>query len=206
MKALLINGSPREHGNTCTALMEVADELKLKGIDTELLWVGKQDVRGCIACMKCRQMGKCVFDDIVNKTGERLDEFDALVVGSPVYYATMAGTLKCFMDRLFYAFGAKLAYKPAAAVVCARRGGLTATFDQINKFFTINCMPVVSSQYWNQLHGGAPGEAEQDVEGMQTMRTLADNMAWLLKCIECGKSNGIDRPQREPTQFMNFIR
>lgn len=206
MKVLLLNGSPRIKGNTYLALKELADELGRQGVESEIINVGKEPVRGCTACGSCYKTGKCVFDDCVNEIAAKLDCADGLILGTPVYYAGMTGQIKSFLDRLFYSAGGKLRHKPAAGVVCARRGGLTATFDELNKYFMINNMPVVSSQYWNQVHGGEPGEALQDIEGMQTMRTLARNMAWLLKCIELGRQNGVEPPAQEPVTYMNFIR
>ena len=187
MKVVLVNGSPNEKGCTYTALKEMADEFGRQGVETEIVHIGKAAIHGCIGCGYCRKAGRCVFDDAVNALAEKLVEADGLVFGSPVFYAGISGQLKCFMDRLFYSQGARLAGKPAAAVVSARRGGCATTFDDINRFFTINCMPVVSSQYWNQVHGNTPDEVRKDEEGLQTMRTLARNMAWLLKCMEAGR-------------------
>lgn len=206
MKVIMINSSPHQHGTTYTALREVGEELARQGIDSEILHIGSAAIRGCIACAYCKKNGRCVQDDLVNEIAPKLVEADGLIFGSPVYYAGISGQLKSFMDRLFYAYGKRLAYKPAAAVVCARRGGCSATFDDINKYFTINCMPVVSSQYWNQVHGACAEDAKQDAEGLQTMRTLARNMAWLIKCIELGSRTGIRPPEREPSQWTNFIR
>ena len=206
MKVVLINGSPNPQGCTYTALSEVARELEKQGVESEILHIGKEAVRGCAACGACRKLGKCVFPDAVNALAETIAQADGLVFGSPVYYAGISGQLKSFMDRLFYSHGKQLANKPAAAVVSARRGGCATAFDDINRYFTINCMPVVSSQYWNQVHGNAPEDVRKDEEGLQTMRTLARNMAWLLKCIECGKQNGITVPSRETVIRTNFIR
>ncbi len=206
MKVLLLNGSPRANGNTYHALSEAAAELERQGIEAEIVQIGAEPVRGCIACGSCYKTGKCVFDDKVNEIAAQLDDIDGIILGSPVYYAGVAGQFKAFLDRLFYSASRKLAYKPGASVVCARRGGSTSAYDELNKYLTISRMPVVSSQYWNMVYGGAPGEAEQDAEGMQTMRTLARNMAWLLKCIELGKQNGIAHPEREPVSYTNFIR
>ena len=206
MKVIMINSSPHEFGCTYTALREIADELNRLEIESEILHIGKEAIRGCIACGQCRKLGKCVFDDAVNAIAPKLIEADGLIFGTPVYYAGISGQLKSFMDRLFFSCSRKLAYKPAAAVVSARRGGCTATFDDVTKYFSINCMPIVSSQYWNQVHGFTPDDVRKDLEGLQTMRTLARNMAWLLKCIECGKQNGIDLPEREPGISTNFIR
>ena len=208
MKVLLINGSPNEHGCTFTALNEVAGSLNKNGIDTEIFWIGKKAIQGCIACMKCFELGRCVFDnDGVNKLSARLNEFDGYIIGSPVYYAGPAGSLCAFLDRLFFSGDeTKLFHKPGACIVSCRRGGASAAFDRLNKYFTIRNMPIVSSQYWNQVHGNTPEEVKQDLEGMQTMRTLGENMAWLLKCIEAGKKAGIDYPKLEEWTATNFIR
>lgn len=206
MKVLLINGSPRKHGCTYTALCEVAATLNECGIETEMIQGGAV-VQDCTGCGACRTYRKCVYDnDLVNELVEKAKTADGFVFGSPVYYASASGALRCLMDRCFYSAGAAFAYKPAAAVVSARRGGCTNAFDQINKYFTINNMPVVPSQYWNMVHGAQAQEVKQDEEGMQTMRTLAKNMAWLLRCIEAGKAAGIDRPASEKRLRTNFIR
>ena len=206
MKVVMINSSPHEYGCTYTALNEIAQELSKQGVESEILHIGKEAIHACTACGQCRKLGKCVFDDAVNRYAGKLAEADGLIFGTPVYYAGISGQLKCFMDRTFFSGSRKLAYKPAAAVVSARRGGCTATFDDVTKYFTINNMPVVSSQYWNQVHGFTPDDVRKDEEGLQIMRTLARNMAWLLKCIECGKANGINLPEREPGVSTNFIR
>ena len=207
MKVLLINGSPNEHGCTFTALSEVAASLNKNGVDTEIFHIGKKAIHGCVACMGCTKIGRCVFgDDGVNDLNARAGEFDGLVIGSPVYYAGPAGGLCAFLDRFFFSGGAKWAGKLGACVVSCRRGGASAAFDRLNKYFTINNMPVVSSQYWNQVHGFTPDDVRQDLEGMQTMRTLGVNMAYLLKCIEAGKKAGIHEPEREDTVYTNFIR
>ena len=211
MKVLLINGSPNEKGCTFTALSEVAGSLKAEGIDAEIFWIGKKAVQGCIACFKCTELGHCIFNDDVAKLTARLDEFDGFIIGSPVYYAGPAGSLCAFLDRFFFsgdssANKSTFANKPAACVVSCRRGGASAAFDRLNKYFTIKNMPVVSSQYWNQVHGNSPEEVKQDLEGLQTMRTLGKNMAWLLKCIEAGKNAGINKPDREENIYTNFIR
>lgn len=206
MKVLLINGSPREHGCTYTALSEVAAGLNRRDIDSEILYLGKQPVAGCVACGSCAVTGRCVFDDLVNQTIDRLDQFDALVVGSPVYYAGPSGQVTAFLDRLFYAGSSGLAGKPAACVVSCRRGGASAAFDRLNKYFTINNMFVVGSQYWNQVHGNTPDEVRQDAEGLQTMRALAENMAWLLRSIEAGRKAGVPTPEYESRLRTNFIR
>ena len=206
MKVVLVNGSPNEKGCTYTALAEAACELERAGIETEIIHIGKQAIHGCTGCGACRKLGRCVFDDAVNALAEKIACGDGLIFGSPVYYAGISGQLKCFMDRLFYSHGGKLQNKPAAAVVSARRGGCATAFDDINRFFTINRMPVVSSQYWNQVHGNTPDEVRRDEEGLQTMRTLARNMAWLLKSIELGRSAGLPLPEREAQLRTNFIR
>ena len=205
MKVLLINGSPHAHGCTATALNEVAKTLNENGVDTELIQVGHLDVRGCIACGQCRKLGHCVFNDIVCEVGEKFKEADGIVVGSPVYYASANGTLTSFLDRLFYSSNYDKCMKVGAAVVSARRGGNTATFDQLNKYFTISSMPVVSSQYWNQVHGNNAEEVVQDLEGMQIMRTLGRNMAFLIKSIRLGKEQ-FGLPEKEPRVGTNFIR
>ena len=205
MKVLLINGSPHANGCTATALKEVAKTLNENGVDTEIIQVGHLDVRGCIACGQCRKLGKCVFDDIVCEVGEKFKEADGLILGSPVYYASANGTLSAFADRLFYSSNYDKTMKVGAAVVSARRGGNTATFDQLNKYFTISGMPVVSSQYWNQVHGNNAEEVLQDKEGMQIMRTLGRNMAFLIKSIQLGKEQ-FGLPEKEPRVGTNFIR
>lgn len=206
MKVLLINGSPKEHGCTFTALSEVEKVLRKHEIETEILYLGKGPIVGCTACGACFTTGKCIFKDIVNETSERLDEFDAIVVGSPVYYAGPNGQLTAFLDRLFYTSGHRMAGKLGASVVSCRRGGSTAAFDRLNKYFTISNMPIVSSQYWNQVHGQTPDDVRRDEEGMQVMRTLGENMAWLLKCIDCARKNGVSEPKYEPGVMTNFIR
>lgn len=205
MKVLLINGSPHREGCTFTALSEVAATLQSRGIETELLYLGKQPLAGCIACGKCLETGYCFRDDAVREIQQRLDEFDGLVLGSPVYYSGPTGQLVSFLNRLFYATGRRMAGKVGAAVVSCRRGGASATFEQLNQYFTISNMPIVSSQYWNSVHGFTPDDVRKDREGLQTMRTLGENMAWLLKCIECGRRAGIDRPTYEPCVFTHFI-
>lgn len=204
-KILLINGSPNEKGCTYTALCEIADTLAQNGVDPELLYLGKKPVAGCIDCGKCFQTGRCVFDDKVNEVLEKLDEYDGIVVGSPVYYAGPAGQLCAFLDRLFFCSGGRMAGKLGAAVVSCRRGGASAAFDRLNKYFTICNMTVVGSQYWNQVHGFTPEDVRKDEEGLQTMRTLAQNMAWLLKNREAGKAQGISAPVYEARISTNFI-
>lgn len=205
MKVLLINGSPNAKGNTALALGEMEAVFQAEGIETEIVHVGNKAVRGCIGCRKCKQTGKCVFDDIVNETAPKFAQCDGIVVGSPVYYASANATLVAFLTRLFYSSRCDKTMKVGAVVAAARRGGLTATYDELNKFFAISGMPIASGQYWNGIHGSAPGEAEQDIEGRQQMRTLARNMSFLIKSIQLGKQTyGI--PEREPTTFTNFVR
>ena len=206
MNVLLVNGSSRERGCTNVALTEVARALNEEGIDTEIFFIGNAAIPDCIACRKCRTSGKCVFDDVVNTFVEKATQADGFVFGSPVYFAHPSGRLLTFMDRAFFSGGSAFAFKPAAAVLSARRAGTTASLDVINKYFTINHMPVVSSQYWNMVHGNTPEEVKQDEEGLQTMRTLGNNMAWLIKCIEAGKKAGITFPEREPAIKTNYIR
>lgn len=206
MKVLLINGSPNGKGCTYTALEEVSKSLNQEGIETEILHVGNKDIRGCIACRKCKTEGKCVFNDIVNEVAPKLEECDGIIIGSPVYYASANGTLISFIDRLFYStMTIDKTMKVGAAVVSCRRGGSTATFDEINKYFTISGMPIASSQYWNMVHGNSREEVKEDLEGMQIMRTLGRNMAFLMKSIQLGKEQfGI--PKKEAHTFTNFIR
>ena len=206
MKVILVNGSPHKEGCTYTALSEVAKALNSNGIETEIFHLGTEPVAGCIACGACSKTGKCIYNDPVNEFVEKAKDADGFIFGSPVYYSGMSGQLCSFLDRAFYSGGKYMAGKPAAAVVSCRRGGATATFEQINKYFMITNMPVVSSQYWNQVHGNTPDEVKQDLEGLQTMRTLGANMAWLLKCIEAGKKAGIEMPERETPIKTNFIR
>ncbi len=207
MKVLLVNGSPHEEGCTWTALKEVAGALEKNGVQTEIIWLGVGEIAGCIGCGACaREGGGCFRRDVVNEFVEKAASADGFVFGSPVHYAAASGALTAFMDRAFYSGGGNMAGKPAASVVSCRRGGASAAFDQINKYFTINCMPVISSQYWNQVHGNSPEQVRQDEEGMQTMRTLGNNMAWILKCIEAGREKGICFPEREPVVRTNYIR
>ena len=206
MKVLMVNGSPHKEGCTYTALKEVAGALEKYGIESEIFWVGNGEIAGCIGCGACAKTGEgCFRKDAVNEFVAKAGEADGYIFGSPVHYAAASGALTSFMDRAFYSGGSKMTGKPAAAVVSCRRGGASAAFDQINKYFTINCMPVVGSQYWNQVHGGKAEEVKQDEEGMQTMRTLGNNMAWLLSCIEAGKEKGITFPEREPVIRTNYI-
>ena len=210
MKVLFFNGSSNEHGCTYTALKEAASALEKNGIETEIIQVGKNAIRDCIGCGACRKLGgKCVFkDDIVNEVIEKAKEADGFIFGSPVYYAHPSGRLLSFMDRVFYAGGTAFKFKPAAAIVSARRAGTTASLDAITKHFTINQMPVVSSNYWPMVHGAqnTPDDVKQDIEGLQIMRVLGDNMSWILKCIEAGKQQGIVPPQNEDKVMTNFIR
>lgn len=205
MKVLLINGSPHEHGCTDTALQEVAGKLKEHGVETESLYLGLKPIAGCIACGKCYESGRCAFHDQVNEVLDKLDEYGGIVVGSPVYYAGPSGQLCAFLDRLFYSSRGRMYGKFGAAVVSCRRGGASSAFDRLNKYFTISNMNVVSSQYWNQVHGYTPEDVRKDLEGMQTMRTLGENMAWLLKNAEAGQKNGVPKPQYEPRVSTNFI-
>ena len=206
MKVLMLNGSPKANGNTATALEEMAKTFREEGVEVEILHVGNQPIRGCIACGQCFKLGKCVFDDLVNEVAPKLAEADGLVLGSPVYYASANATLMAFVQRLFYStFKVNKTMKVGASICVARRGGLSATYDEMNKFFGISGMPIASGQYWNSLHGSAPGQAAQDEEGMQGMRTLARNMTFLMKSIALGKeAYGI--PEKERGIFTNFIR
>ncbi len=205
-KVLLINGSPHQHGCTFTALDEISKTLANEGVASELLWVGNKPVAGCIACMACRNTGRCVFqDDRVNEILDKLEEYQAIVVGSPVYYAGPSGQLCAFLDRLFYSSRGRMAGKLAAAVVSCRRGGASAAFDRLNKYFSISNMYTVGSQYWNQVHGNTPDEVRKDLEGLQTMRTLAQNMAWMLKNLEAAGPQGIPAVQYEARIATNFI-
>ena len=206
MKVLIINGSPKANGNTAFALSQMAEVFHDYGVETEILQVGSQLIRGCIGCGSCYKTHQCVFDDLVNETAAKLDSFDGIVVGSPVYYASPNGTLISFLDRLFYSTGhIDKHMKVGASVVCARRGGCTAAMDVLNKYFTISSMPVASSTYWNQIHGGKPGDAQQDAEGIRTMRNLAKNMVFLMRSISMGKET-YGLPEPEPKKFTNFIR
>ena len=205
MNVLIINGSPRGNGNTTIALREMKNVFAQEGIEVTELNVGAKAIRGCIACNKCAELGKCVFDDAVNEAAPLLAKADGVVVASPVYYASANGNLISFLDRLFYSCRCDLTMKVGASVVCARRGGCSATFDELNKYFTISGMPLASSQYWNSIHGRLPGEAEQDEEGKQTMRALARNMAFLMKSIALGKE-AYGLPEKERRVATHFIR
>ena len=204
MKVLLINGSPRMKGNTTLALEEMVKTFHAEGIETEMINIGNKAIRGCIACGTCRDRGQCVFDDEVNICAKKFEECDGLVLASPVYYASANATLIAFLDRLFYSSGFDKTMKVGASVVVARRGGCSATFDELNKYFTISGMPVASSHYWNSVHGAAPGEAAEDKEGLQTLRALARNMAFLMKSIALGKEK-YGLPEKEERVWTNFI-
>ncbi len=205
MKVLLINGSPRKNGNTAYALQQMAEVFQAQGVEAEILHISHQAIRGCIACRSCHQSGKCVFDDAVNEAAPKFLEADGLVVGSPVYYASANATLIAFLDRLFQSTRFDKRMKVGASVVVARRGGCSATFDELNKYFTIAGMPIASSHYWNSVHGGAIGEAAQDEEGIVTVRNLAKNMAFLMKSIALGKEQ-LGLPEYDPRVTTNYIR
>lgn len=205
MKVLLLNGSPNVNGNTARALEEMRKIFEEEKIETEVIQIGSKEIRGCCACQSCYKTKQCVFDDIVNEVAKKFEECDGMVVGSPVYYASANGTLTAFLDRLFYSTRFDKRMKVGASIAVARRGGCSATFDQLNKYFTISGMPLASSQYWNSVHGAIPGQVEQDAEGLQTMRTLAHNMSFLMKSIELGKEK-FGLPEREKGQYTNFIR
>ena len=210
MKVLLVNGSPHEKGCTYTALMEVAGVLENEGIGAEVFWIGNKPLSGCIDCRTCMERKKCVFDDKVNEVLAVAQSVDGFIFGSPVHYAAASGAMTSFMDRLFFADllsgRQSFALKPAAAVVSARRAGTTATFDQLNKYFTISQMPIISSRYWNMVHGATPEDVRKDLEGLQTMRVLARNMAWFLKCKDAGLKVGVPVPVQEENIYTNFIR
>lgn len=207
MKVILVNGSPHQEGCTYTALRVIEDQLQSAGVQTEIFWIGAKPISGCQGCGACvRNGGKCCIDDSVNVFLDKAREADGFIFGSPVHYAAASGALTSFMDRAFYGKTGIFQFKPAAAIVSCRRGGATAAFDQLNKYFTISSMPVVSSKYWNGVHGTCPEEVLQDAEGLQVMRELGRNMAWLLKCIEAGRAAGIDAPEKEAPIKTNFIR
>ncbi len=205
MKVLLFNGSPNPKGNTARSLEEMVKIFEEEGIETEVIQVGNQVIRGCIACQSCKKTGVCTIDDMVNECAKKVAECDGMVVGSPVYYASANSTLTAFLDRLFYSSKVDKRMKVGASIAVARRGGCSATFDQLNKYFTISGMPVASSQYWNSVHGAIPGQVEEDAEGLQTMRTLARNMSFLMKSIALGKE-AYGLPEKEKGQWTNFIR
>ena len=205
-KILIINGSPRVNGNTCRALQEMTNVLEAEGMEVEQIQIGNKDIRGCIACNQCKERGNgCVFTDVVNEIALKFEAADGLIIASPVYYASANGTLISFLDRLFYSTLFSKSMKVGASVAVARRGGLTATYDELNKYFAISGMPIASGQYWNGVHGTVPGEAEQDAEGLQQMRTLAHNMAFLVKCIADGKEK-YGLPEKETMIATNFVR
>lgn len=206
MKVLLVNGSPNREGCTYTALKEVSKTLEENGIDTEIFQVGNKPIGGCIGCGSCKKTGECFMEDGVNEFVEKAKEADGFVFGSPVYYAAASGSITSFLDRAFYSGGKHMAFKPGAVICSARRAGTTSILDQLSKYLTICNMPVVSSQYWNMVHGNTPEEVKKDLEGMQTMRVLGRNMAWLIKCIELGKNNNILKPELEERERTNFIR
>ena len=205
MRVLLVNGSSHKEGCTYTALTEAASALEKNGVETKMIWLGTGEIAGCIGCGACAGERGCFRRDVVNEFVSKAGEADGYIFGSPVHYAAASGAITSFMDRAFYSGGKEMAGKPGAVVVSCRRGGASAAFDQLNKYFTINGMPIVSSQYWNQVHGTNPEEVRRDEEGMQTMRTLGNNMAWLIKCIRAGREQGIEFPEREPVLRTNFI-
>lgn len=206
MKVILVNGSPHHNGCTYTALQEIEKELNAHGIETEIFWIGIRPISGCMGCNQCLETGRCCMEDSVNLFLEKVPEADGFVFGSPVHFASATGALTSFMDRAFYGRAKMFSNKPACAIASCRRGGSSTTFDQLNKYFTISNMPVVSSNYWNTVHGNTPAEVAQDIEGLQTMRILGRNMAWLLKCIAAGKEAGINPPAFEARTNTNFIR
>ena len=206
MKVILVNGSPHANGCTYTALQEIEHELNAQGVETEIFWIGIRPISGCMGCNQCLASGRCCMNDSVNLFLEKVPEADGFVFGSPVHFASATGALTSFMDRAFYGRAVLFAHKPAAAIASCRRGGSSTTFDQLNKYFTISNMPVVSSNYWNTVHGNTPAEVAQDIEGLQTMRILARNMTWLLKCLAAGNEAGIQPPAFEARTNTNFIR
>ena len=210
MKVLLVNGSPHKEGCTYTALAEVGNALNQSGIDTDVFWIGKKTLSGCIACKSCIQNNRCVFDDAVNDFLELAGDYDGFVFGTPVHWGGASGAMTSFLDRAFYADlnggGNRFLLKPAAVVMSARRAGPTATWDQVNKYFGLMQMPIITSRYWNMVHGAKPEDVKQDAEGLQTLRVLGRNMAWFLKCKEAGEKAGIQLPEQEPMTFTNFIR
>lgn len=206
MKVILVNGGPHKDGCTNRALEEVSKTLEKNGIETEIFWLGNKAISGCLGCGGCSKTGKCVIDDKVNEFLDKVKDVDGFVFGSPVHFAAISGALSSFMDRVFYGRGNLFANKVAAGVVSCRRGGATAAFDEINKYFLMTNMIVVGSQYWNMVHGSKKEDVEEDGEGLQTMRTLGNNMAWLLKSIEAGRKEGIELPEKEETKRTNFIR
>lgn len=205
MKVILVNGSPNEKRCTYTALKEVEETLNKHNIETELIWLGNKPISGCLGCGACLKTCKCFMNDIVNEFLDKAEYADGFIFGTPVHFASASGMITSFMDRVFYGRSNLFKNKPAAGIVSCRRGGASSTFDMLNKYFAMNNMPIITSQYWNMVHGNKQEEVKQDLEGMQTMRTLANNMAWILKCIEAGKNNGIDYPENEPIIRTNFI-
>ncbi len=211
MKVLLVSGSPHEKGCTYVALKQVEKTLNEEGIETEYFWIGNKPISGCIGCASCKNLGKCFIDDVVNEFVQKAKTADGFIFGTPVHYAGMSGGMTSFMDRAFYSAslgkqGNAFLFKPASSVIVARRAGTTATYDQINKYFGITQMPIISTRYWNMVHGAKPEDAEKDEEGMQSMRILARNMAYYLKCIEAGKEKGINPPEQEKVTYTNFVR
>ena len=207
MKVLMINGSPNKHGCTYTALHEIEEVLNKHEIDTEIVYLGKDAIAGCVDCGSCFKTGKCAFNDKVNEIIALIDTIDAIIVGSPVYFSSASGQITAFLDRLFLTAGKnRLSGKLGASIVSCRRGGATATFDQLNKYFAESNMPIITSNYWNQVHGSSPEDVLKDKEGLQTLRALGENMVWLLKCIKAGEMAGVPRPSHEPKIFTNFIR
>ena len=210
MKVLLVNGSPHKEGCTYTALAEAGNALNQSGIDTDVFWIGNKPLSGCIACKSCIQKNRCVFDDAVNDFLELAGDYDGFIFGTPVHWAGASGAITSFLDRVFYADlnggGNRFLLKPAAVVMSARRAGTTATWDQVNKYFGLMQMPIITSRYWNMVHGAKPEDVKQDAEGLQTLRVLGRNMAWFLKCKEAGEKAGIQLPEQEPMTFTNFIR
>ena len=210
MKVLLVNGSPHKEGCTYTALAEVGNALNQSGIDTDVFWIGSKPLSGCIACKSCIQKNRCVFDDAVNDFLELAGDYDGFIFGTPGHWAGASGAMTSFLDRVFYADlnggGNRFLLKPAAVVMSARRAGTTATWDQVNKYFGLMQMPIITSRYWNMVHGAKPEDVKQDAEGLQTLRVLGRNMAWFLKCKEAGEKAGIQLPEQEPMTFTNFIR
>lgn len=206
MKVLLVNGSPHPHGCTDRALREIAETLQKDGVEAEIFWIGTKPIAGCIGCNACGKLKRCAFDDVVNEFAEKLDAADGFVFGSPVHYAAASGAMTSFLDRLFYSSGRKLTGKPAAVIVSARRSGTTAAYDQLLKYPGINQMPIVTSCYWNMVHGSCAEDVEQDAEGLRTMRVLGHNMAYLLRCLAAGRAAGVPLPPAEPPARTNFIR
>lgn len=207
MKVVLVNGSPHKKGNTYLALKEVSETLEKNGIETEIFWIGNKAINGCIGCGKCIELKKCIFDDVVNEFIDKYIDCDGFIFGAPVHYASINGAMACFMDRLFYGKASLFKGKVGASVAVCRRAGGVEAFDRLNKYLTYSSMVVISSNYWNGVFGnGDMNDASEDKEGMQTMRILGNNMSWILKCIECGKANGIEFPKLEKKEFTNYIR